>query len=153
MASERGQLQFLCESKKHLVSVCGLRQLLIAALMKPQDAFVGMYPMSDYVIFSDEAYTETFEYLYNQRAHGLRHCVTCGVMVFMIVYGPPDLVERLKNLEEQDHERYKVVKKIAEGKLKLQPVNLRTLERVDWYGIRQRIERTDVGTEGYVLVD
>lgn len=153
MASERGQLQFLCKSKKHLVSVCGPRQLLIVALTQPQDAFIGMYPTSDYVIFSDEAYTETFEYLYNQRAHGLCHCVTCGVMVFMIVYGPPDLAERLKNLEERDPERYKVVKKIIEAKLNLQPVNLRTLERVDWYEIRQRIERTDTGTEGYVLAD
>ncbi|KAK3501453.1 hypothetical protein B0T13DRAFT_446581 [Neurospora crassa] len=118
-----------------------------------RDAFVGMYPMKDYVVFSDEAYTETFEYLYNQRAHGLRHCVTCGVMVFMTVYGPPDLAERLKHLEEQDPERYEAAKKIIEGKLKVQPVNLRTLERVDWYEIRQRIERTDTGTEGYVLAD
>ncbi|KAJ4398919.1 hypothetical protein N0V85_006164 [Neurospora sp. IMI 360204] len=59
----------------------------------------------------------------------------------------------MKQLEEKNLERYKVVKKIVEGKLKLQPLNVRTLERVSWYEIRQRVERTDVGTEGYVLAD
>ncbi|KAK3351074.1 hypothetical protein B0H65DRAFT_420756 [Neurospora tetraspora] len=117
------------------------------------DAFVGIYPSKDHVFIPEEAYNETFEYLYNQRANGLRHCSTCGVMVFMMVYGPPDLAEKLKQLEERNPERYKVAKKMVEANLKLQPLNVRTLERVDWYEIRQRVERTDTGTEGYVLAD
>lgn len=101
----------------------------------------------------ERAYANTFEYRYNKRAVGLRHCSACGVIVFMVVYGPPNLEEMLNQLKERNPERYEAGKKIADQNMSLLPLNVRTLENLDWEKIQQVVKRNDEGTEGYVLDD
>ncbi|KAK1774229.1 hypothetical protein QBC45DRAFT_425599 [Copromyces sp. CBS 386.78] len=118
-----------------------------------RDGFVGIYPTKEYVFIPEEAYKETFEYKYNKGRNAIQHCSTCGVMVFMVIHGPPNLAEILERLKKENPERYQAVKALAELNLSLQPLNVRTLERVDWEDIGQRVEITDEGTGGYVLDD
>jgi hypothetical protein len=65
-------------------------------------------------------------------------CKTCGVHVYMNVYGPPqDIVDRLPE-----------AKKVFVGKqLELQPVSLRILEGVSLGDLS--IQRSDGGAQGY----
>lgn len=119
-----------------------------------QDAYVGIYPTKEYVRIPEQAYNETFEYRYNSKGNGIRHCSSCGVMVFMTIDGPPGLEEMLGRLKEQNPERYEQVKKMVETNLSLQPLNLRTLEMVNWEEMYvRRVVRSDVGTAGYVISD
>ena len=74
-------------------------------------------------------------------------------MVFLVVHGPPNLSERLNQLKEVNPGRYEVVKKMVADNLNLQPLNVRTLERIDWTEIGPRVEKTDEGTDGYVISD
>ncbi|KAK3403426.1 hypothetical protein B0T20DRAFT_26240 [Sordaria brevicollis] len=119
-----------------------------------RDAYVGIYPTKEYVRIPEEAYNQTFEYRYNSKGNGIRHCSSCGVMVFMTVDGPPGLEEMLGRLKEQNPERYEQMKKMVDANLSLQPLNLRTLEMVDWEEMYvRRVVRSDVGTAGYVLAE
>lgn len=117
-----------------------------------RDAFVGIYPTKEYVRIPEQAYNETFEYKYNSEANGIRHCSSCGVMVFLTIHGPPGLEEMLGRLKKQNPERYEQIKKMAETKLSLQPLNLRTLEMVNWEEMYvRRVVRSDEGTAGYEI--
>ncbi|KAH7633127.1 hypothetical protein B0T09DRAFT_406665 [Sordaria sp. MPI-SDFR-AT-0083] len=115
-----------------------------------RDAFVGIYPSKEFVFIPEESYNKAFEYRYNKGRNAIHHCSSCGVMVFMVIHGPPNLAEILEKLKKENPERYRVAKGMAELNLSLQPLNVRTLEGIDWECIRQRVERTDEGTEGYV---
>lgn len=153
MASQRGQLQFVCESKQQHLSlpIRSHQQLLTITSTQCQDAFVGIYPSKEFVFIPEESYNKAFEYRYNKGRNAIHHCSSCGVMVFMVIHGPPNLAEILEKLKKENPERYRVAKGMTELNLSLQPLNVRTLEGIDWECIRQRVERTDEGTEGYVI--
>jgi hypothetical protein len=69
---------------------------------------------------------------------GFPFCSTCGVHVYMVVYGPPQhIVDRLP--EDK--------KEFVRKNLHLQPVNIRVLDGVDLG--TSNIKRSDIGTEGY----
>jgi hypothetical protein len=65
-------------------------------------------------------------------------CKVCGVQVYMHVYGP-------KFKEEWSEETRKMVR----GKCEIVPVRVAALEGVKWDELK--VERSDEGTEGYVL--
>jgi hypothetical protein len=72
------------------------------------------------------------------------HCKTCGVTVFSNVYGPP-----LSVFDRLPPERKERALQVYHKNMALQPLNVRTLNGVDVGALQ--IERTDEGTEGYVL--
>jgi hypothetical protein len=72
------------------------------------------------------------------------HCKTCGVTVFSNVYGPPvSVFDRLP--AETKEKALEVYRK----NMALQPLNVRALDDVDLAALQ--IEKSDEGTEGYVL--
>ncbi|SPQ24620.1 99cc0578-e913-427d-8dd1-33c8b3f9c4d3 [Thermothielavioides terrestris] len=105
------------------------------------DAYVGVYPTKSQVRIHGREHT--FEYLYGRRFIGFAHCETCGVIVFLNVYGPP--------LSAYDHlppERRERALAIHHTNMTLLPLNVRTLD-VDLAALR--VKRSDEGTKGYVL--
>lgn len=78
------------------------------------------------------------EYQYGRKFMGFPFCSTCGVHVYMVVYGPPQqVVDRLP--EDK--------KEFVRKNLDLQPVNVRVLNGVDLGTLD--IKRSDNGTDGY----
>lgn len=101
-----------------------------------QNAWLGAYPPKAHVaIRGDE---NTTDYAFNRRFTGHPFCATCGVHVFMRVFGPPAAV-----IERLPAERQAMIRQ----KLDVAPVNVRVLEGVDLGQLT--VERTDEGTEGY----
>lgn len=112
--------------------------------MIPQIAYIGVYPTRDQVRISGR--NETFEYRHGRGFGGAAYCKHCGVHIYGNVYGPdPSVFDKLPP------ERREVVLKIYHKNMSLQPVNVRSIEGVDLSTIH--IERSDEGTEGYVLDD
>ena len=65
-------------------------------------------------------------------------CTTCGVHVYMNVYGPPKSV-----IDRLPEERREMIRK----NLDLKPVNIRVLEGIELEHLN--IERSEEGTDGY----
>ncbi|AEO68135.1 uncharacterized protein THITE_2051078, partial [Thermothielavioides terrestris NRRL 8126] len=106
-----------------------------------QDAYVGVYPTESQVRIHGKEHM--FEYLYGRRFIGFARCETCGVVVFLNVYGPP--------LSAYDHlppERRERALAIHHTNMTLLPLNVRILD-VDLATLR--VQRSDEGTKGYVL--
>ena len=81
---------------------------------------------------------KTTEYQFGQKFNGTPFCPICGVSAFQNLYGPPqELIDRLPEARRA----------IVAKKLRIQPVNLRCLDGVEWDRIS--IEKDDCGTEGY----
>ncbi|KAK0710673.1 Mss4-like protein [Lasiosphaeris hirsuta] len=107
-----------------------------------RNGYIGVYPNKDQVrIHGGE---RTFEYKYGKKFSGTLHCNICGVTVFNNVYGPP-----LSVFDAVPPERKERVMAVYWKNVMLQPLNVRALDGIDrgtlW------IERSDEGTEGYVL--
>ncbi|KAM3451319.1 hypothetical protein NHJ6243_009617 [Beauveria neobassiana] len=107
-------------------------------------AYIGVYPTRDQVRILGRK--DTFEYIHGKRYSGVSHCKDCGVYVFKNIYGPdPSVFDKLAP------ERRAVVLEIYHKNMALQPVNVRTIEGLDLKSIK--VERSDSGTDGYVLDD
>jgi hypothetical protein len=105
-------------------------------------AYIGVYPTRDQVRILGREHT--FEYTHGRRFGGAAHCKDCGVYIFGNVYGPdPSVFDKLPP------ERREVVLQIYHKNMALQPVNVRAIEGLDLKSIY--VERTDSGTEGYML--
>lgn len=102
---------------------------------------MGVYPNKSQVRIYGREYT--FEYVYGRRFIGTAHCKTCGVAVFMDVYGPP-----LSAFDGLPPERRERVMAAYHANRALQPLNVRALD-VDLATLP--VQRADEGTEGYVL--
>jgi hypothetical protein len=101
---------------------------------------VGVYPDKSQV--SIVGRENTTVYRFGRKFNGYPFCKTCGVSCFGNLYGPSqDVVYRLPEAK----------KEFVRKQLRIQPVNIRTLDGVDWDGIT--INKSDEGTEGYVLSD
>ncbi|KAK3356729.1 Mss4-like protein [Lasiosphaeria hispida] len=107
-----------------------------------RNACIGVYPNKDQVRIHGREHT--FEYKYGKKFSGTTHCKTCGVTVFSNVYGPP-----LSVLEAAPPERKERVMAAYWRNMMLQPLNVRALDGVGRDTLH--IERSDEGTEGYVL--
>lgn len=82
----------------------------------------------------------TTDYRYGQKFSGAPFCKTCGVHCFKNLYGPPqEVVDRLPESKRE----------FVLRQLRIQPVNLRVLEGVEWDKIT--VKREDEGTKGYIL--
>ncbi|KAK3373080.1 glutathione-dependent formaldehyde-activating enzyme [Lasiosphaeria ovina] len=107
-----------------------------------RNAFVGVYPNKDQVrLYGKE---HTFEYQYGRKYIGLVYCKACGVNVYNTVYGPP-----LSIFDSVPPERKEHVMAVYRKNLAVQPLNVRTIENLDLASVR--VEKSDEGTEGYVL--
>ncbi|OAA72933.1 Mss4-like protein [Akanthomyces lecanii RCEF 1005] len=107
-------------------------------------AYIGVYPTRDQVRILGREHT--FEYIHGRRYGGAPHCKDCGVSVFGSIYGPdPSVFDKLAP------ERRAVVLEVYHKNMALQPVDVRTIEGLDLSSIT--VERSDEGTEGYVLDD
>ncbi|KXJ86424.1 glutathione-dependent formaldehyde-activating enzyme [Microdochium bolleyi] len=107
-----------------------------------RNAYIGVQPTKEQVAISGRG--NTFEYRYGQKFTGLSHCITCGVLVYKTVYGPPITI--FDRLPAEMRERALAV---YYRNMSLQPLNVRTLDGIDTASLR--IERNDEGTEGYEL--
>lgn len=105
-----------------------------------QNAFIGIYPNKSQVTIHGRENAK--DYIFGRKFNGHPFCKTCGVHVYMNLYGPPKGV--IQGLPEEKKE---FVKKM----LGIQPVNIRALDNVDWTDIK--VLRSDEGAEGYVLDD
>ena len=102
-----------------------------------------MYPTKDQVRIHGRE--NTFEYLYGRKFNGAAHCKTCNILVFNNVYGPPISV-----FDRLPPERKEVVLAAYWKNMAMQPLNVRALDDVEIGSLT--VQRTDEGTEGYVLV-
>jgi hypothetical protein len=84
----------------------------------------------------------TTMYTFGQRFNGHPFCKNCGVQVHQHLIGPP--ADQLANMSEARQQ-------MVIQKLQIQPINSRVLHGVPWDDIK--VERSDEGTEGYVLED
>jgi hypothetical protein len=108
----------------------------------PKNAYIGTYPTKEQVRIHGRE--NTFEYRRGNGYSGTAHCKTCGVTVFSNVYGPPlSVFDRLPAGKREQ------ALAIYRRNMALQPLNVRALDGVDIATLH--IERTDEGTEGYVL--
>ncbi|KAI0134084.1 glutathione-dependent formaldehyde-activating enzyme [Xylariales sp. AK1849] len=101
-------------------------------------AYIGVYPQKSQVTVTGTENTSV--YAWGQKFGGNRFCKFCGVGIWGDLYGPPREVVATWPEARQ---------KMVERKLQLQPLNVRALEEVEWDRIN--IERSDEGTEGYVV--
>lgn len=124
------------------VRVSALDPYQTLTLIRQQTAYVGVYPKRDQVQIVGREHT--FEYLHGRKFGSAVHCKYCGVHVFGNIYGPdPSVFDKLQP------ERREIVLEIYHKNMALQPVNVRTITGLDLKSIH--VERTDCGTDGYVL--
>ncbi|RKU48893.1 hypothetical protein DL546_008635 [Coniochaeta pulveracea] len=107
-----------------------------------RDAYIGVYPTKDQVKIHGRE--NTFEYKYGQKFSGTLYCKICGVTVFRNIYGPP-----LSVFDKVPADRKERVMAAYWKNMAMQPLNVRTFDGLDLESLK--IERTDEGTEGYVL--
>ncbi|KAJ9137211.1 Glutathione-dependent formaldehyde-activating enzyme [Coniochaeta hoffmannii] len=107
-----------------------------------RNAYIGAYPNKDQVRVHGRE--NTFEYRREGGFSGIAHCKACGVTVFSNVHGPP-----LSAFDRLPPERKERALEVYHKKMALQPLNVRALDGVDLATLQ--IERSDEGTEGYVL--
>jgi hypothetical protein len=77
-------------------------------------------------------------YRFGKSYVGHPFCKTCGVQVYMHVFGP----EVKESWSEE-------MRKMVREKCEIVPVRVAVLEGVEWSELK--VERSDEGTEGYVL--
>lgn len=109
---------------------------------RQQTAYVGVYPKRDQVRIVGREHT--FEYIHGRRFGGAAHCKNCGVHIFGNIYGPDPAV-----FDKLPPERREIALQVYHKNMALQPVNVRAIEGLDLKSMH--IERTDCGTDGYVL--
>lgn len=104
-----------------------------------QNAWIGTYPRKAQVSIVGKE-SETDYLLFGRGFSGSPFCKLCGVHVYTNLYGPPrHLVESWPEARQA----------IVREKLDIRPLNLRALDGVEWD--RLTVNRTDEGTEGYIL--
>ncbi|CEJ92899.1 hypothetical protein VHEMI08526 [[Torrubiella] hemipterigena] len=107
-------------------------------------AYIGVYPTRDQVKITGR--DDTFEYRHRTKFGGAAYCKHCGVHIYSNIYGPnPSIFDKLPP------ERREFALKVYHKNMSLQPVNVRSIESLDLSKIH--VERSDEGTEGYVLED
>ncbi|KUJ18306.1 uncharacterized protein LY89DRAFT_717883 [Mollisia scopiformis] len=82
----------------------------------------------------------TTEYLFGRKFTGHCFCKICGVPLFMRLHGPP---KELVDTWSEDKQN------MVKEKLEIIPIRLAVLDDVNWDELK--IERSDEGTEGYVV--
>ncbi|EFX00282.1 glutathione-dependent formaldehyde-activating gfa [Grosmannia clavigera kw1407] len=109
-----------------------------------RNAWVGAYPSKAQVSLHGTEHTQ--DYRFGRRFMGHPFCQTCGVHVYMNVYGPPQHV-----LDRLPEERKALVRR----NLDIAPVNIRVL---DVHGSPSGldisslpVQRTDEGQDGYEI--
>lgn len=103
-------------------------------------ASIGIYPDRSQVAITGREHTT--DYKFGQKYNGNPFCKTCSVLCFGNGYGPPqEVVDRLSDAK----------KEFVKRQLRIQTVNVRTLEDVEWGKIE--VKKEDEGTDGYVLPD
>lgn len=80
------------------------------------------------------------EYCFGRGFTGHQFCKICGVQVGMKLHGPPQSVVDSLPPEKQE---------IVKEKLAIVPIRVAVLDGVEWADLK--VERTDEGTEGYVV--
>lgn len=103
-------------------------------------AAVSIYPDRDQVLLVGE--DSTTAYAFGRRFNQDHFCATCGVACYKIPVGPPpEVVERFP--EDK--------KAFVEKMRRIRQLSVRTMNGVEWDEIT--IDKTDEGTEGYVVPD
>ena len=101
-------------------------------------AAISVYPDRDQVVFSGR--DNTTAYAFGRKFNQTPFCSTCGVACYGVAVGPPrEVVDRLP--EDK--------KAFVEKMTRIQPLYVRAMDGVEWDEIK--IERSDEGTEGYVV--
>lgn len=111
-------------------------------LTHPQNAYIGVYPTRSNVRIHGREHT--FEYLHGSKFSGSAHCITCGVLVFSNIYGPP-----LSIFDKLPPGRKEAALAVYHKNMAIQPLNVRAMKGLDIGSLQ--IDKTDEGTEGYVL--
>lgn len=101
-----------------------------------RNAWIGVYPSKAQVALTGTENVQ--DYRFGRRFMGHPFCKTCGVHVYMNVYGPPQSV--IDRLPEEK-------KIMVRQNLDMTPVNVRVLDGIQLGGLS--VARTDEGTEGY----
>lgn len=103
-------------------------------------AFIGIYPDRDQVSIIGKE--ETTTYAFGRKFNQSPFCKTCGIACYGVTVGPPqEVVDRLPEEKKAFVERIR----------RIQPLSVRALHGVEWDEIK--IEKSDEGTEGYVVPD
>lgn len=80
------------------------------------------------------------EYCFAKKFTGHRFCKVCGVQVHMKLHGPPKtMVDSLPPATQE----------MIREKLLIAPIRIALLDSVEYSQIK--IQRSDIGTEGYVI--
>ncbi|RDH38410.1 Mss4-like protein [Aspergillus welwitschiae] len=103
-----------------------------------RNANICIYPhRSQVTLHGEESLTE---YCFGRGFTGHQFCKICGVQVGMKLHGPPQSVVDSLPPEKQE---------IVKEKLAIVPIRVAVLDGVEWADLK--VERTDEGTEGYVV--
>lgn len=101
-----------------------------------KNAWVGAYPSKSQVNLIGTEHVQ--DYRFGRKFMGHPFCKTCGVHVYMNVYGPPQQVmDRLPDDK----------KEFVQRNLDFQPISVRALDRIDLCTLS--IKSSDQGTDGY----
>lgn len=103
-------------------------------------AAISIYPDRDQVVLVGEDNTTTYDF--GRKFNQDHFCMTCGVACYKTPVGPPQAVV---DMLPEDKKAY--VEKIR----RIRPLFVRAMNEVEWDEIT--IQRTDEGTEGYVVSD
>ncbi|BCS01304.1 GFA family protein [Aspergillus luchuensis] len=103
-----------------------------------RNANICIYPHRSHVTLHGEE--NLTEYRFGRGFTGHQFCKICGVQLSMKLHGPPQSVVDSLPLEKQE---------IVKQKLAIVPIRVAVLDGVEWADLK--IERTDEGTEGYVV--
>ncbi|PYI16695.1 hypothetical protein BO99DRAFT_404942 [Aspergillus violaceofuscus CBS 115571] len=104
-----------------------------------RNANTCIYPAKCAVATQDPS-SQLREYRFGRKFTGHRFCGVCGVQLYMHLYGPPAAVVARLLPEKQE---------LVRRNLEIVPVRVQVLDGVEWEEIH--VERSDEGTEGYVL--
>ncbi|PWY94650.1 hypothetical protein BO94DRAFT_582038 [Aspergillus sclerotioniger CBS 115572] len=103
-----------------------------------RNANTCMYPNQTQVTLQGEE--NLVEYRFGRRFTGHRFCGVCGVPVGMKLHGPPQsVVDRLPAAKQE----------MVRQNLAIMPLRVGILDGVEWSDLK--VERSDEGTEGYVV--
>jgi hypothetical protein len=97
-----------------------------------------MYPHQSQVTI--DGVENTTEYSFGRKFSGTRFCKICGVCVYTKIHGPPKAL-----VDSWSEARQEMVRQ----KVEILPIRISVLNDVEWDQLK--IERTDEGTEGYVI--
>ncbi|WPG99105.1 Mss4-like protein [Acrodontium crateriforme] len=103
-----------------------------------RNANICVYPTDSNIAIT--GVENTTEYLFGRKFTGHRFCKTCGVPVYMKIYGPPKHIWERLPYDTQERLR---------PNLALVPLRVAILDNVDISSLS--VERNDEGTTGYVL--